>query len=214
MPRTTNAPPPDNGMIAIKGYGEYRVIITEINHGMSIVATDSKSRHGNAFYPTKRTSGSFDIALLFLSHEDRHRFCNWVVWYLRHKADPDASARYGEMAVICPKFNFFKTGLPDTPLPYGDSVGRITYPVRMSFIGTNDPLDPQQNPYVVSQFIPSTNPENDPALPYFTPGDKQLAGDAYGKDLYDGPSATELMRRWGSYRPADRQESLRTWWRP
>lgn len=136
-------PAGDNIAFGSTGYGAKTAICRKISHGMGIVSTQGQSRNGSAFYPTKVTSGSFTVELVFADHGEYTEFARWMEGYCRRAADPDGQV--SAMRVICPARNFDKVAIPQgeqgPPVSYGDAWDAVTYTLTIGFEGSRDPLE-------------------------------------------------------------------------
>lgn len=168
----------ENATMQVAGYGTKSVLVESVAHGMSVVSSDDSARNHRAFYTNKVTSGSFDLAMAFLSHASYQAWATWMMEYLRRLAD----GKLGPMRVKVPKFGFDKIGVPNASVPFGDTMGIVVYKTSMTFIGTSDPLDPSSYNETVSQFRNAGKDEE--IAPYFYPaGTQKAAGE--GGDNYD-----------------------------
>lgn len=168
----------ENATLTVAGYGTRSVLVETVAHGMSVVSSTDDARNHRAFYTNKVTSGSFDLAMAFLSHASYQSWSSWMMEYLRRLAD----GKLGPMRVKVPRFSFDKIGVPNAAVPFGDTMGIIVYRTQMTFIGTSDPLDPSSYNETVSQFRNAGKDEK--IAPYFYPAGTQKAegGDTYDED--------------------------------
>ena len=162
----------ENCLLSIKDYGTRRVVVTRVTHGMSVFTfnnDESQSRHRKQFLTFKRTSGSFDLSLIFTSSQARDRLSEWFRTYLIQASDPNGVTH--PVRVTIPSRQFDKTGILEGELEYGDIVGTPTYKLELKFMGSRDPLD-LTNDQLRSRFVP---PESaDPILPRLYPSGSVL----------------------------------------
>ena len=173
-----------NCTISIANFGRARVRALRVVHGMSVVAYagEDQSRAGNAFYPSKRTSGSFELTLVFSRDQGYREIMEWLQRYQRWAGNPKTKAT--ACRVTIPSRHFDKIGVLESGVTFGDDVRDVTHKVTLAFAGSSDPLDFKGNQSVVSQFKKARS--KDPALPYFYPGGQQLKGKSMGWDtIYD-----------------------------
>ena len=172
-----------NCVLSIPEFGRITVRALNVTHGMNIVAYagEGQSRKGKAFYSSKRTSGSFELSLIFAKYESYHAVCQWLELYSRWMSDPTTPTI--PCRVMIPARNFDKTGVLEDGITFGTAVGDVTYTIQLAFIGSRDPIE--MNDVTVSNFTLGAR-RDDPALPYFYPAGTQLKGSTGGlDDLYD-----------------------------
>lgn len=172
-----------NCTISVARFGHLHVRATRVVHGMSIVAyaPEGQSRRGKTFYSSKRTSGSFDIRLVFSKYAIYETVCDWLERYGRWATDPNTIA--APCRVTVPARNFDMTGVLKGGVTFGDAVGTVVHAVDLAFVGSRDPLE-FDSP-ILSTFERGRRTD-DPALPHFYPAGTQLTGRTDGWDtLYD-----------------------------
>ena len=188
----------NNCVISIPNFGKARVRATRVVHGMSVVAYagEDESRAGKAFYPSKRTSGSFELTLKFARDKGYREVMEWLQRYQRWAGNPKTQA--SACRVVIPSRNFDKIGILETGVTFGDEVQSVTHTVTLGFVGSSDPRN-FDNKGLVSVF--KKPKDNDPALDYFYPV-KQLKGNQTGWDtVYDVPAEEILLDNPGSDQP-------------
>lgn len=174
-----------NCLISIADYGAHRVKATRVTHGMSVVAYSGEgvSRRGRAFYPSKRTSGSFELDLVFTTYGGYRKIANWLERYSRWASNPKSLAT--PVRVVIPSRNFDKVGVLEEGLTFGDVVAATSYTMTLAFVGSRDPME--MNGRNLSMFRLPKNID-DPALPYLYPAGTQLKVGETGFDtIYDEP---------------------------
>jgi hypothetical protein len=126
---------------------------------------------------------NFIVSLVFNSWDAYQAAANWFRMYMTLAADPN-SPGVSPMVVQVPSRNFYGVGIPETGVSFGDHVPAITYPMNISFTGTQDAYSPNENDYAV----PTNSSMQDAGNPYFYPLAVQLqAGQDTGAQLYDNP---------------------------
>jgi hypothetical protein len=134
---------PHNCTLSASGYGTYAVDAVRIQHGMGIVSSEDQSRNGAAFYPTKRTSGSFGMTVEFADHSEFEKFNTWIENYCRRIANPETTG-VGQMRVQCPAVEFDKiaiiSGERGPATTHGDDWNAVKYAVTLNFEGARDSL--------------------------------------------------------------------------
>lgn len=162
-----------NATLSIRNFGERRLVVTRIAHGMSIWNSSSdESRTRHSFTPSARSSGSFDVEAVFTSSEAREEFAEWLRGYMMNAASPWTNTHPARL--IVPSRRIDRVGVPSSSeMAYGDRMGDILYPLSLGFAGTSDPQD--RTSELASKFV---LPESsDPSLPYLYPAGSQLRGD-------------------------------------
>lgn len=173
--------PPANAIITIPKFGSMRVNVTAVSHGISVVqySTSGQTRTQQAFYPAKRTSGSFELDLAFATYKGYESAADWLTRYQMWAANPKSRPRPAR--VLIPSRNFDKIGVLEGGVTYGDTVGAIVRRMQLAFVGSRDPLLLNSNNR--SEFLmPDTTSE---MLTYLYPG-SQVKGKATDSwDQYD-----------------------------
>lgn len=136
------APAPEggryNGQLYAAGWGEMKIKVVSIEHGLSIFSSEDRTRFAKIEYPFKVADADFSITLSFRNHEVYEAFANRMRDYVRLAADPDASV--GAMVVIVPDRDFTRFGVPTRGVTYGDKAGAITHSMTITFTAAEDPL--------------------------------------------------------------------------
>lgn len=161
--------------------GVIRVKATRVTHGMSIVeySTSGDSRRYSAFYPSKMTSGSFELDVIFSSHRGYEATAKWLQQYSRWVSN--ANTPTNPVRVIIPDRDFDKTGILETGLTFGDTIG-TSYRMTLSFVGSKDPVEMIGKNF--STFLIPGPARKDAALPYLYPAGNPLKADEFGQDLF------------------------------
>lgn len=171
-----------NCTISIPGFGAIRVKATRVTHGMSVIQYNvgGEGRNVGAFYASKRTSGSFELDLVFGTYWGYERVMLWLQSYMYWAGNPKTFAT--PVRVTIPSRNFDKTGALEAGVSFGDKVGEVTYKATLEFVGARDPLE-MAGTYVSQYALPDNS---DPSLPYFNPSGDELKGQQNGWDTaYD-----------------------------
>jgi hypothetical protein len=172
-----------NCLISVANFGHLNVRAISVSHGISVVAYagEGTARRSKSFYPSKRTSGSFELELIFAKRDTYKVVCDWLERYCRWASDPNTNA--SACRVVIPNRDFDKTAVLKGGITFGDDVKVVAHRVMLSFVGSRDPIslsDP-----IVSIYQPPAD-TSDPSLPYFYPAGPQLSGSQSGWDLlYD-----------------------------
>lgn len=167
---------PNNCWLTAPGYGTMGVNVTKIGHGMSVVASTAQSRTGSAFYPEKRTSGSFGLTVKWANYDESEAFSKWLEAYCRRIAHPDTTG-VGPMRVVCAARRFDKIAIPSgergAVAIYGDTFDAVSYEHVVNFEGSRDSIeftDP-----VLSLFRSATVDKD--VSQFFYPSGNQVGGE-------------------------------------
>ncbi len=161
-----------NCAISVDGYGSRYCVVERIQHGMNVVANEGSSRVGRAFYPVKRTSGSFGLVVVFSSNEEMMSFAGWLATYAVTASD--GSNRYGPMRVQVPDAGFDKVAIIKSGINFGDTYDEVVWKLNLGFEGARGTLDldsalvssfsfPETVDEIGRYFYPSGTPLDDPS---------------------------------------------------
>lgn len=128
-----------NCTLSVAGYGTRSCYAVRVQHGINVVASQGQSRNQQAFYPVKRTSGSFGLVLLFPTHADYQSMALWLANYAMKMAD--GTDRLGPMRVQIPGSEFDKIAIVKDGIDFGDKMEAVTYQLNLGFEGARDSLD-------------------------------------------------------------------------
>jgi len=124
------------------GYGSIGIQTTRIEHGIWILANETSGRRHRAFYPWKRTSGSFEITIKHRSPEERRTFNDWLRLYCERICDP-SNRTVGPLRIICQAVKFDRFCIPDMegkPATFGRTFDETATTQDLGFIGASDPV--------------------------------------------------------------------------
>ena len=166
-----------NCTLSVAGYGTRSCYVVRIQHGMSVVANQAEGRSDRAFYPVKRTSGSFTLGVVFANHADYQSLALWLANYCIKMAD--GTDRLGPMRVQVPGSEFDKVAIVRGGIEFGDEMEAVTYQLDIDFEGARDSLGhtsplvsafafPEGVDTIGRYFFPSGTPLDD-ASPNQTP---------------------------------------------
>lgn len=129
-----------NARIAGKSIGARSVRVMEINFGLEIIASaDSEARSRRAFYPVSAEGSAFSVTLGFTSWEERERINTWLSNFMG--AVGRGSTKYGTLTVQVPGRNFFRVGVPQGPLVFGEGILDVAYQTAINFVWSADVVD-------------------------------------------------------------------------
>jgi hypothetical protein len=126
-----------NGKMSAAGYGSRLVVVLGISHGPRVAAEEAEAANYRVLYTINQQGSSFSIRLSFRDWQQREDFSAWMREYMRRVATNQRVSGY--MLTQVPARRFSRLAVPMGPLPYGDEVGAITYPLEMQFKGASDP---------------------------------------------------------------------------
>lgn len=176
-PRQANipgAPEGYNGRLSIRSYGSRVVRVTAISYGVEATTQMDESAGSRVLYPLARETVSFTLEMAFLSWAERESFTAWASTYMRRVAANQPIGGY--VYVIVPARRFARNGIPVGPLPYGDRIGTVGYPVTLPFVGVHEPVSAvgRTPSGGVSYYRPPS--KDTTQAPFFYPAGKQKAG--------------------------------------
>jgi hypothetical protein len=126
-----------NGKLSASGYGSRLVRVVGIAQGPTFENQEAEAASRRVLYPLSNDDGDFQLAMAFLTWDEREAFNSWVRGYLLRVTTNQRVSGY--MLVQVPARHFSRVGVPVGPLSYGDQVGTLAYPSTVRFIGTIDP---------------------------------------------------------------------------
>lgn len=155
----------------------YRLRCVKLAHGVTMVATEGKSRTGRAFYPHQRTSAQFMLTFALLGrrsvteHAEYERFNVWLREYMRTLLDLEIDNPPAMLIEISTR-RFRRQGVPLGPVTFGEHVGSMVWYQTVTFETTFEPND--------TKFKQSTfdfnGTDKDRNARFFYPRSPQLSG--------------------------------------
>jgi hypothetical protein len=146
-----------------QGVNIARVRTDEFSFTYGQNSDESHARQHRAYYPHRRSQGSFTITF---TCKGWHEYNNLIAWFRRYAAvvlNLNASAVPPPMTVVIPSRNFLRLGVPTTGLQYGDHTGSMVFKPQISFISVSDPGDPSTAILKTSQVSGQTDERGHPA---------------------------------------------------
>lgn len=131
------AQPGANGLFLAGGYGSAMFVVTQIAYGAETVFQEGESATERTVYFRNVVDDNFVVTMEFDSWAAKTAAANWFQTYMRAVADPDTNT-VSPMFVSVPSRNFFKVGIPQTGVSFGEEVAQIVYPMTVVFVGTAD----------------------------------------------------------------------------
>lgn len=131
----------ENCTLSVPRFGQRNVIAERVSHGLNVIpyAGEGESRNRRTLYTSKRSSGSFDLDLVFPSYEDYESTMKWLTRFGKWVSNP-----YGvpaAMRVTIPSRKFDKNGILEGGITFGDQVGSFVYRVNLAFMGASGAMD-------------------------------------------------------------------------
>lgn len=173
-----------SGLLTTSISGSYFIRVTQIQHGLNIIATTGTAAKRKAFYPVVSTAADFTISIAFPDFEGRERFTNWMSDFM-NKVTSGRGFR-AAMKVEVPSHDFSRMAIPQGPLKYGDAVTDVRRDLDITFTAASDPTDLRLGTkHSGASYFQL--PHRGGASQYFYPRGTQLSGAAALEgSLYDG----------------------------
>jgi hypothetical protein len=126
---------------------------------------ESHARQHRAYYPHRRSQGSFDISFICKGWREFNSLTAWFRAYANVVLNLDATSVPPPMTIVIPSRNFLRLGIPTTGLQYGDHLGSMVFEPTVSFISVSDPNDPSTAILKVNQVSGQTDERGAAAKP-------------------------------------------------
>lgn len=178
------------------GRKSFPVRCTRITHGHTVLMEESTARDRRAAYPRKVNPQPFSISVSLISYSEFTTFMDWLRQYAEFMKNPlinDVGISRA-MTVSVPSRRFFRRGLLNTGIAYGDHIGAMVWEPVLVFETSLDPLDRNPTARASSfRYGPAPTDHGNPNLEsnYFYPFGAQLAGDEHGLDYADFTGPTD-----------------------
>lgn len=144
---------------------------------------ESHARQHRAYYPHRRSQGSFAVTFTCNGWREFNSMIAWFRTYAAVVLNLDASSVPPPMTLAVPSRNFLRVGIPTTGMQYGDHTGSMVFKPTITFISVSDPTDPSTAILKTTQVSGQTDERGGPAKPsVFYP--TQVG--KLEKTLYDG----------------------------
>lgn len=170
-----------NGAMGAKGYGWHLIAVERLDYGVEIVSSRDQARNTQAFYGITVEEGSFSMSVMMSSWTEYEAFSKW----LRNYGLALSAGKTGPMRVIVPTRNIDRVGVLNGGITFGKDVQTKLFRMRLSFIGSREPITSPDSSKLVSSFAMPT--EDHVNAPFFYPGGLQLAGQLSADDFF-GPA--------------------------
>ncbi len=131
------------GTAAIPGGGASFRVMT-MSYGMEMMYNQKQSRAQRTIYFRHFVDDNFSVRLGFNGWEQYNAAADWFVAYGSFITDPSTTT-VNPMAVVIPFLNFAGVGIPTMGVTYGDQMVELLYIMDISFVGTSDTLQPEND---------------------------------------------------------------------
>lgn len=177
-----------NCTISVKNYGERKVRVTRIHHGISVISDSSgATRNSRDWFARVVTSGSFAMSTVYPDHDSYESMADWLAEYGRRLSAEEPTV--GVMRITVPSRNFDRLAVcAGTPrsgasgIAFGARWNALTYVLDLNFVGTSNPTA------LTSQTSRFERPRQGYSISkHFYPGGYQQSGNPSEVGLYDNP---------------------------
>lgn len=154
-----------------------------VQHGFSVIATESAGRRYRAFYPHQRAVDPFAITLELAGYTQYKTVMDWLVGYMNSVVQAGSVA----MTVNVPARSFLRQGVPTGGVLDMDQTGSNLFLPQVVFESVTDPLD-TSTPAVASVNLGST-PADDAAKFFYPVSASVNDPNATANSFYDSAPA-------------------------
>jgi hypothetical protein len=151
----------ENCVISVPNFGSIKLVVIRLVFGLNIftfgAGGEIESRTAKQFHTSHRTSGSFDITMVFNSWPRYDEAMKWFERYIQWAADPNTDA--SPARVVVPSRRFDRTAVLEGGLTFGDQAGKVVYLVELSFKGARDPVTNIKSSDLLAKFVPAEESE-------------------------------------------------------
>lgn len=116
--------------------------VKQLTTTYTLNSEESHARNNRAFYPHRRSQGTFDITFQFKNWKEYSQAMTWFQDYAKLALQTTNTQPSVVMTVTMPSRNFTRSGVPTTGIEFGDHTGSMVFTPTISFISVNDPDDP------------------------------------------------------------------------
>lgn len=155
-------------------------------------ADESHAREHRAYYPHRRSQGSFNVVVDCKQWVEFNSTMAWFRDYATAALDLDAGPTSPPMSVQVPSRNFNRLGIPTQGVQYGDYVGSMVFSPQISFLSVSDPNDATTGILNSNQVSATFEPTSDPANNYFYPDSIASYPGKLAQYLYDQNLAIQI----------------------
>jgi hypothetical protein len=167
-----------NCRLTARGYGSRLLRCLRVAYGVEIGVQEDFAANARTLYPLNRTSPVFLLSAVFQSWEEREAFNRWASVYMRKVATNQPVSGY--LYVEVPARRFARYGVLAGPLVYGETIGDVSFPSNLTFVGAQTPVADSRTSY----YRPASKDKTE--APHFYPSGSQKAGaESLEGTLYD-----------------------------
>lgn len=160
----------------VKGKNQqgYRVRVTNVQHGMKVIYTESSARVRRVLYPHRLSSAQFSVTVQLVGEAEYISFSDWMAAYAEYVLNQPSGAPsdFPFMTVSVPSRNFLRYGVPLTGFTWGDKVGGMLWEQQLAFETAREPGEAQP-PLLSAYRAPIKGYQTSQ---YFYPSGQQLSG--------------------------------------
>lgn len=192
-----------NASLSAPGYGEFRLVVTTLGHGMKVIANQGESRNQRTLYPYARTSGAWYVETQHGNPEERDELSRWLLTYIKRVSSPWVDNAPRPITLTVPSRDFVKLGYPTSSIEFGDEATAFSWPMLVGFSSASDPTSSALS---ASRYIPMSGATGT------NPGDSNLSSAqiaplspvavATGESTYGGGSIPSIQRAVEAGQPA------------
>ena len=131
--------PARNCLFSVNGYGGVLASATRIEHGISILSSESSTRHNRVLLPRRKSLSHFKINIKHTTRSEFNQFNEWMKVYAESISSPDGS--YGAMRVFCPAASFDRMCVPVSGVSFGVAFNDFVWSQTLEFSVASSPVD-------------------------------------------------------------------------
>jgi hypothetical protein len=163
-----------------------KVRCSQVGVDYSVNSEESHASQHRAFYPHRRSQGTFSMVIDLKGQAEFNRVMQWFHSYAKIALSPGMVVP-PPMSVVVPSRDFNRLGIPTTGIQFGDYIGSMVFSPQVVFLSVSDLKDLSTS--ILSSRLASTTQEKnaDPATKYFYP-DSYTSGKV-ARLLYDETQA-------------------------
>lgn len=157
----------------------------------AVNSEESHARRTRAFYPHRRSQGSFALTFNFKGWAEYQSAMHWFQAYSDVVLDPNSTTP-PPVTVTMAARAFRRLGIPTTGIEFGDHTASMVFAPTLTFVSVSDPADPSTAILAASQASQTSEPRDTISTVYFYPDSIVNNPGKMAKYLYDGVLASDL----------------------
>lgn len=154
-----------------------------ISYGLN--SEESHARQHRAFYPHRRSQGSFSLRFECKGWIEANQLATWLREYARVVLDLSATDVPPPMTVSVPSRDFLRLGIPRAGITFGDHLGSMVFTPTITFVSVSDPQDASTGILRRSQASTALYRSTDPAAASFYPEQAIKRPGKLGDQIYN-----------------------------